>query len=118
VHLLVASRGSSGPRLAAELREGGHAVSHVEADLGSLDSVRSAAMEIRERLERGDLPRLRGFVGNAGVQYTRRTCWSIVSTADGRRPCNARFSRSSRVNAVPLFSSGSRKTSSPRAEVT
>jgi NAD(P)-dependent dehydrogenase (short-subunit alcohol dehydrogenase family) len=29
-----------------------------------------AAAEIRDRLERGDLPPLRGFVGNAGVQYT------------------------------------------------
>lgn len=69
-HLLVVARGSSGAPLAAELREGGHTVSHVEADLGSLESVRSAATEIRDRLERGDLPPLRGFVGNAGMQYT------------------------------------------------
>lgn len=70
VHLLVVARGSSGARLAAELSAGGHAISHVSADLGSLDSVRSAAAEIRDRLERGDLPPLRGFVGNAGMQYT------------------------------------------------
>ncbi|MFI7128225.1 SDR family NAD(P)-dependent oxidoreductase [Nonomuraea sp. NPDC050153] len=70
VHLLVVARGSSGPRLAGELAEGGHAVSHVAADLGSLRSVRSAAEQIRDRLERGGLPPLRGFVGNAGVQYT------------------------------------------------
>ncbi|MFB9679020.1 SDR family NAD(P)-dependent oxidoreductase [Streptosporangium vulgare] len=69
-HLLVVARGSSGAPLAAELREGGHAVSHVEADLGSLESVRSAATDIRDRLERGDLPPLRGFVGNAGMQFT------------------------------------------------
>lgn len=60
--------------LAAELsaggRAGGHTVSHVSADLESLGSVRSAAAEICERLERGDLPPLRGFVGNAGIQYT------------------------------------------------
>ncbi|GAA2269070.1 SDR family NAD(P)-dependent oxidoreductase [Streptomyces atrovirens] len=70
VHLLVVTRGSSGARLAAELSAGGHTVSHVSADLGSLGSVQSAAAEIRERLERGDLPPLRGFVGNAGMQYT------------------------------------------------
>ncbi|MFI1753442.1 SDR family NAD(P)-dependent oxidoreductase [Streptomyces sp. NPDC020571] len=70
VHLLVVVRGSQGARLAAELSEGGHTVSHVPADLGSLESVKSAAAEIRERLELGDLPPLRGFVGNAGMQYT------------------------------------------------
>ncbi|CAM5257813.1 SDR family NAD(P)-dependent oxidoreductase OS=Streptomyces tendae OX=1932 GN=GUR47_15040 PE=3 SV=1 [Streptomyces tendae] len=70
VHLLVVVRGSQGARLAAELSEGGHRVSHVSADLGSLESVKSAAAGIRERLERGDLPPLRGFVGNAGMQYT------------------------------------------------
>jgi NAD(P)-dependent dehydrogenase (short-subunit alcohol dehydrogenase family) len=70
VHLLVVARGSSGARLSAELGEGGHVVSYVEADLGSLTSVRSAATEIRDRLERGELPPLTGFVGNAGMQYT------------------------------------------------
>ncbi|MGW6007609.1 SDR family NAD(P)-dependent oxidoreductase [Streptomyces sp. NPDC055210] len=70
VHLLVVARGSSGAGLAEELSAGGHTVSHVPADLGSLSSVRSAAAEIRERLERGELPPLRGFVGNAGMQYT------------------------------------------------
>ncbi|MEU6721250.1 SDR family NAD(P)-dependent oxidoreductase [Nonomuraea sp. NPDC046802] len=60
-HLLVVSRGSSGA---------GHAVSHVTADLGSLESVRSAALEIRRRLDDGELPPLRGFVGNAGIQLT------------------------------------------------
>ncbi|MBT3155559.1 SDR family NAD(P)-dependent oxidoreductase [Streptomyces sp. CHD11] len=70
VHLVVVTRGSSGARLAAELSAGGHTVSHVSADLGSLGSVQSAAAEIRERLERGGLPLLRGFVGNAGMQYT------------------------------------------------
>ncbi|PAZ15225.1 short-chain dehydrogenase [Streptomyces sp. SA15] len=70
VHLLVVARGSSGAQLAAELATDGHTVSYVAADLGSLQSVRSAATEIRDRLERGDLPPLRGFVGNAGIQYT------------------------------------------------
>ncbi|MGI5353063.1 SDR family NAD(P)-dependent oxidoreductase [Streptomyces sp. CA-250714] len=70
VHLLVVARGNSGPRLAAELGAGGHAVSYVAADLGSLSSVRSAIAEIGDRLEHGELPPLRGFVGNAGTQYT------------------------------------------------
>jgi NAD(P)-dependent dehydrogenase (short-subunit alcohol dehydrogenase family) len=70
VHLLLVARGSSGAQLAAELGAGGHAVSYVSADLGSLDSVRSAATEIRDRLDSGELPPLRGFVGNAGMQYT------------------------------------------------
>jgi NAD(P)-dependent dehydrogenase (short-subunit alcohol dehydrogenase family) len=70
VHLLVVARGSSGARLSAELGEGRHAVSHVEADLGSLTGAASAAAGIRDRLDRGVLPPLRGFVGNAGTQYT------------------------------------------------
>ncbi|WP_221352708.1 SDR family NAD(P)-dependent oxidoreductase [Streptomyces beigongshangae] len=70
VHLLVVARESSGERLAAELAAGGHTVSYVPADLGSLESVRRAATGIRDRLDRGDLPPLRGFVGNAGIQYT------------------------------------------------
>ncbi|CAM5585888.1 hypothetical protein STENM327S_06384 [Streptomyces tendae] len=83
VHLLVVVRGSQGARLAAELSEGAHRVSHVSADLGSLESVKSAAAGIRERLERGDLPPLRGFVGNAGGgsrprKYCRPgRCWTV-----------------------------------------
>ncbi|BDT94742.1 putative dehydrogenase/reductase [Nocardia sputorum] len=69
-HLVVAARGSTGARLAAELGAGGQRVSHVEVDLGAPDSVRSAAAEIRGRLDRDELPPLRGFVGNAGMQYT------------------------------------------------
>ncbi|MBO8184757.1 SDR family NAD(P)-dependent oxidoreductase [Streptomyces sp. DW4-2] len=72
-HLVVVARASSGVRATAELRESagpGQAVSHVAADLGSPASVRAAAVEIRDRLDSGDLPPLRGFVGNAGVQYT------------------------------------------------
>ncbi|QLH27182.1 SDR family NAD(P)-dependent oxidoreductase [Streptomyces sp. Rer75] len=69
-HLLVVARGSSGAQLAADLATGGHAVSYVPADLGSLRSVRSAATEIRARLDSGELPPLRAFVGNAGVQHT------------------------------------------------
>ncbi|PUB28910.1 NAD(P)-dependent dehydrogenase (short-subunit alcohol dehydrogenase family) [Promicromonospora sp. AC04] len=85
-HLVLITRGPSGERLAAELSSGlagGSAgdsahgslagagrVSHVAADLGSLAEVRSAAAEIAGKLDRGELPPLRGFVGNAGIQYT------------------------------------------------
>ncbi|MFE0254709.1 SDR family NAD(P)-dependent oxidoreductase [Streptomyces sp. NPDC059010] len=79
VHLVVVARGSSGARLAVELGAGGHAVSYVPADLGSLQSVCSAAAEIRNRLEAGELPPLRGFVGNAGVQYTN----ALTESPDG-----------------------------------
>ncbi|WP_106396648.1 SDR family NAD(P)-dependent oxidoreductase [Actinocorallia populi] len=67
VQLLVVARESAVAQMSGELGTG---VSYVAADLGSLASVRTAAAEIRERLDRGDLPPLRGFVGNAGVQYT------------------------------------------------
>jgi NAD(P)-dependent dehydrogenase (short-subunit alcohol dehydrogenase family) len=69
-HLLVVGRDSAAPWPAAGLGAGGHAVSQVFADLGSQDSVRSAVAAIRERLRHGALPPLRGFVGNAGIQYT------------------------------------------------
>ncbi|MCX5335602.1 SDR family NAD(P)-dependent oxidoreductase [Streptomyces sp. NBC_00140] len=59
-HLLVVAREFT------DLDAGGS----VSADLASLESVRTAALEIRDRLDRGELPPLRGFVGNAGVQYT------------------------------------------------
>ncbi|MFF4472431.1 SDR family NAD(P)-dependent oxidoreductase [Streptomyces sp. NPDC001599] len=68
-HLVVVARGGA-DALAAELGARGRAVTAVEADLGSLDSVRSAAAAINGRLTRGELPPLRGFVGNAGTQYT------------------------------------------------
>ncbi|MEU2039685.1 SDR family NAD(P)-dependent oxidoreductase [Nocardia niwae] len=69
-HLVVAARGATGALLAAELGAGGRRVSHVEVDLGAPDSVRSAAAEIHGSLDRGELPPLQGFVGNAGMQYT------------------------------------------------
>ncbi|GAA2567999.1 MULTISPECIES: SDR family NAD(P)-dependent oxidoreductase [Streptomyces] len=78
-HLLVVARGSSGAQLAAELGAGGHTVSPVSADLASLATVRSAADEIRDRLERGDVPPLRGFVGNAGIQYVN----ALTEAPDG-----------------------------------
>src|SRR3954470_17120848 len=70
-HLVVVARSdSSGAQLAGELGSGGRAVSYVAADLASRASVQNAATELRRRLGTGELPPLRGFVGNAGMQYT------------------------------------------------
>lgn len=76
-HTIVMTGASRGiGRVAAEhiVREspGTHLVTvgRDTADLGSLESTRAAATELRDRLDRGDLPPLRGFVGNAGIQHT------------------------------------------------
>jgi NAD(P)-dependent dehydrogenase (short-subunit alcohol dehydrogenase family) len=75
VHLLVTARGNGGAALAAELAKvtGNPSVSSVSCDLASIASIRHAAAEIGDRLDIGDLPPLRGFVGNAGLQMTTRT---------------------------------------------
>lgn len=74
-HLVLVTRGP----LAGGIGAGGRPVPYVTADLASLDSVRSAADEIRARLDDGDLPPLHGFVANAGVQYTN----ARTETPDG-----------------------------------
>lgn len=79
VHLVVVARGEGGRELAAELGAGGRSVSAVSADLESLVSVRSASAEIAAQLQRGELPPLRGFVGNAGIQHTN----NLTQGADG-----------------------------------
>jgi NAD(P)-dependent dehydrogenase (short-subunit alcohol dehydrogenase family) len=79
VHLVVVARGDSGPALARELAQDTSSVSSVSADLGSMSSIRAAASEIAAGLERGELPPLRGFVGNAGIQYTN----ALTEAADG-----------------------------------
>jgi NAD(P)-dependent dehydrogenase (short-subunit alcohol dehydrogenase family) len=69
-HLVLTVRGGYGERLAAELtaETGNPNVSTVPCDLSSLSDIRTAAAEITGRLGTGDLPPLRGFLGNAGVQ--------------------------------------------------
>jgi NAD(P)-dependent dehydrogenase (short-subunit alcohol dehydrogenase family) len=80
LQLVLVAR-SSGTTVAAELREasGNPHVSSVEADLSSLDSIRAATAAIKGDLERGALPRLAGFVGNAGLQLLRAS----DATVDG-----------------------------------
>lgn len=80
LHLLVTTRGS-GEQLVAQLqRDSGNTnVSWVDCELSSLSSIRSAAREIRRRLDEGALPALTGLVGNAGLQMTSRN----RSTPDG-----------------------------------
>ncbi len=77
--LLVLARGSAGPQLCAELAGEGFAASAVAADLSSLSSVRVAAQRIHDLLDRGEVPPLTGFVGNAGMQYTD----DLTATEDG-----------------------------------
>ena len=80
-HVLLTARGGYGPHLAAELtaQTGNPNVSTVQCDLSSLSDIRKAAAEITRRLGTGDLPPLRGFLGNAGVQVPSTT----RATADG-----------------------------------
>ncbi|NKY85128.1 SDR family NAD(P)-dependent oxidoreductase [Nocardia veterana] len=77
--LLVIARGTAGTRLCAELSGQGYAVSLIEADLAALSSVGAAARRIHDLLDRGEVPPLTGFVGNAGIQYTNDT----TATEDG-----------------------------------
>lgn len=79
VHLVVVARGDSGTALAAELAQGTRSVTAVSADLGSKSSARRAATEIAARLLRAELPPLRGFVGNAGIQHSN----ALTEGADG-----------------------------------
>src|SRR5260370_20120721 len=48
---------------------------------------------------------------------TRSTCVCIVDTYAGKEPRNPSASRSASLKAVPLLSSGSRKSARPRGEV-
>jgi NAD(P)-dependent dehydrogenase (short-subunit alcohol dehydrogenase family) len=73
-HLVLLARGDV-TALAARLRaeSGNPHVSAIAADLSSLGSIRGAVAEIRSRVERGELPPLRGLAANAGLQLTRAT---------------------------------------------
>jgi NAD(P)-dependent dehydrogenase (short-subunit alcohol dehydrogenase family) len=84
VHLVAVAR--PGAEAAVdELRRlaGNPKVSYATAELESLDSMRTAIAALRGQLDRGALPPLAGFVGNAGVQFvdaTRATVDGIEAT--------------------------------------
>lgn len=80
LHLVVLVR-SGGDAVVAQLQaaSGNSNVSTVSADLASVGSIRAAAAQIRASLERGALPPLTGFIGNAGTQLLRAT----DTSADG-----------------------------------
>ncbi|MEU0538467.1 SDR family NAD(P)-dependent oxidoreductase [Nocardia sp. NPDC005978] len=78
VHLVVLARASSQSQV-AELAAGRGSVTHITADLESLDSIRLAVHEIEARLDGGELPPLIGIVANAGIQYTN----VLTETPDG-----------------------------------
>jgi NAD(P)-dependent dehydrogenase (short-subunit alcohol dehydrogenase family) len=88
VRLVVVVRESSAARLSAELGTGGRSVSYAEADLGSLESVRSAAAGIRGRLDRGDLPPPRGF-----ACFVPPAEIDVVACKPGFVPCTDRVLR-------------------------
>ncbi|MEV5647023.1 SDR family NAD(P)-dependent oxidoreductase [Nocardia sp. NPDC052254] len=77
--LLLLARGHAGAQVCAELAGAGFAASAVPADLSSLSSTRAAAQQIHDLLDRGEVPPLAGFVGNAGMQYTD----DLTATDDG-----------------------------------
>jgi NAD(P)-dependent dehydrogenase (short-subunit alcohol dehydrogenase family) len=70
VHLVILGRGATTTTLAGELSASGRAVSSIVTDLQSMGSVNSAAQEVCTKLDSGELPPLRGLIGNAGLQYT------------------------------------------------
>ena len=78
-HLVFLARGATGNELAAQLRHNGRAVTSIPTDLLSMGSVRAAADELIRRLDTGDLPPLRGFIGNAGLLYTN----NVTESPDG-----------------------------------
>ncbi|AXB48305.1 short-chain dehydrogenase [Amycolatopsis albispora] len=78
-HLLLLAR--DGDRLVRELREttGSANLSAITCDLASFADIRAAAEEIGRRLDAGEIPPLRDFLGNAGLQMATTTS----TTADG-----------------------------------
>lgn len=79
LHLVVLARGTSGEALAESLSRHRDRLTVLEADLLSLDSVRTAADRTAHMLTAGALPPLRGLLLNGGVQHTS----SMVESAEG-----------------------------------
>jgi NAD(P)-dependent dehydrogenase (short-subunit alcohol dehydrogenase family) len=68
-HLVLLGRAASGRETLAALREISSSVTLVETDLASVESIRTSARTVCDQLDRGDLPPLHGFAGNAGIQF-------------------------------------------------
>jgi NAD(P)-dependent dehydrogenase (short-subunit alcohol dehydrogenase family) len=77
-HYVVLARSGSAS-LANELSASGARVIGIDCDLASLDDVRRAGAAITADLDAGTLPRLGGFLGNAGMVVTTTSS----STVDG-----------------------------------
>lgn len=75
LHLVIVVRGPEHQAFLEELAKasGNHNVSAVTADLASLASIRAATATLNARLDAKELPPLRGFVGNAGLQFQNAT---------------------------------------------
>jgi NAD(P)-dependent dehydrogenase (short-subunit alcohol dehydrogenase family) len=78
LRLVVLARESTSAEAVRELRAHDR-VTVVNTELASIDSVESAGRAVVAMLDSGELPPLRGFVGNAGVQFTD----ALHTTPDG-----------------------------------
>ena len=78
-HLVLLGLGESGRRTLDELRAISGNVTLVDTDLASTDSIRSAAAEVNRLLDEGELPPVRTFAGNAGLQFVD----ALHTTPDG-----------------------------------
>ncbi|BBH63337.1 putative dehydrogenase/reductase [Actinoplanes sp. OR16] len=78
LRLVVLARESTSAEAMRELRTDDR-VTVVDTELASIDSVESSGRAVVALLDAGDLPPLRGFVGNAGVQFTD----ALHTTPDG-----------------------------------
>lgn len=78
-HLVLLARRESGRRTADELRALGGEVTLVDADLASIEAIRTSAATVNRLLDQGDLPPLRTFAGNAGIQFVD----ALHATVDG-----------------------------------
>lgn len=79
-HFVVLARTGAGGLAAGLARYSGNPlVTGIDADLSSLAETRRAAVAVGEWLDRGELPPLRGFLGNAGVVLAS----TAHATADG-----------------------------------
>ncbi|MDR7303679.1 NAD(P)-dependent dehydrogenase (short-subunit alcohol dehydrogenase family) [Haloactinomyces albus] len=77
----MTARGQNGERLTEDLTNatGNPNVTAISCDLASLAEIGTAANEVRRRVDAQELPPLKGFLGNAGLQMTSRT----HATVDG-----------------------------------